>query len=117
MSHVGAFGGADYFVKQNIDQLLVQCPEMDAVFLACTHYPLLLDKITTYIPEGMRVFEQGSIVAESLVHYLDRHPEMRSKLSTGSTRNFTTTEQAETFDRQAAVFYGKSISSRRIELL
>lgn len=109
--------GADYFVKQHIDNLLVQCPEMDAIFLACTHYPLLLDKIKQYIPEGMRVFEQGSIVAESLVHYLDRHPEMRSRLSTGSSRNFNTTDQAETFDKHAAVFYGKSVSSHRIELL
>jgi glutamate racemase len=90
---------------------------MDAMFLACTHYPLLLDKIKQYIPEGMRVFEQGSIVAESLVHYLERHPEMRSRLSTGATRNFTTTDQAATFDKQAAVFYGKTVSSRRIELL
>ncbi|MFM7764833.1 MAG: glutamate racemase [Sphingomonadales bacterium] len=109
--------GADYFVKQNIDQLLAQCPDLDAVFLACTHYPLLLDKINKYIPDGMRVFEQGSIVAEGLVHYLERHPEMRSRLSTGSTRNFTTTDHAENFDKQATVFYGKSVSSHRIELL
>jgi len=109
--------GADYFVKQNIDQLLAQCPDLDAVFLACTHYPLLLDKINKYIPDGMRVFEQGSIVAEGLVHFLERHPEMRSRLSTGSTRNFTTTDHAENFDKQATVFYGKSVSSHRIELL
>jgi len=109
--------GADYFVKQNIDQLLAQCPDLDAVFLACTHYPLLLDKINKYIPDGTRVFEQGSIVAEGLVHYLERHPEMRSRLSTGSTRNFTTTDHAENFDKQATVFYGKSVSSHRIELL
>jgi glutamate racemase len=109
--------GADYFVKQHLDNLLAQCLEMDAIFLACTHYPLLLDKINTYIPEGMQVFEQGSIVAESLFHYLERHPEMRTRLSTGSTRNFTTTDLAESFDKQATVFYGKSVSSRRIELL
>jgi len=109
--------GADYFVKQNINKLLTQCPNLDTVFLACTHYPLLLDKINKYIPEGMRVFEQGSIVAESLVHYLERHSDMRSRLSKGSTRNFTTTDRAENFDKQATVFYGKSVSSRRIELL
>ncbi len=109
--------GANYFVKQHIDNLLGQCPDMDAIFLACTHYPLLLDKIKQYIPEGMRVFEQGSIVAESLVHYLERHPEMRSRLSTASSRSFATTDQAASFDRQATVFYGKSVSSRRIELL
>lgn len=109
--------GADYFVKQHVDHLMAQCPEMDAIFLACTHYPLLQDKIMKYVPEGMQVFAQGSIVAESLKAYLERHPQMQTRLTKGSRRQFTTTDQAETFDKQAAVFYGHPVSSQRIELL
>jgi len=109
--------GADYFVRQHIDRLTQQCADIDAIFLACTHYPLLLDKIMRYIPEGMQVFSQGSIVADSLKQYLERHPEIQSRLSTGSNCYFTTTDRAVTFDRQAAVFYGKSVASHRIELL
>jgi glutamate racemase len=109
--------GADYFVKQHLDRLMAQCPEIDAIFLACTHYPLLLDKIMRYIPEGMQVFPQGSIVADSLKDYLVRHPEMQIRLSTGSQCYFATTDLAETFDKQAAIFYGKTVVSQRIELL
>ncbi len=109
--------GADYFVKQHLDRLMAQCSEIDAIFLACTHYPLLLDKIMRYIPEGMQVFPQGSIVADSLKDYLARHPEIQIRLSTGSQCYFATTDRAETFDKQAAIFYGKTVVSHRIELL
>ena len=37
--------GADYFVKKHLDNLLNQAPDIDAVILGCTHYPLLLPKI------------------------------------------------------------------------
>src|ERR1700730_8246242 len=37
--------GADYFVKEYMDQLTKQHPDIATVLLACTHYPLLKDKI------------------------------------------------------------------------
>ena len=60
--------GADYFVKKDIDALLAQCADIDAVILGCTHYPLLMGKITKYMPPRIHVIEQGHIVAESLKH-------------------------------------------------
>ena len=68
--------GADYFVKKRIDQLLSEDPKIDAVILGCTHYPLLLPKIKSYIPENVEVISQGCHVAESLENYLQRHPEI-----------------------------------------
>ena len=41
--------GADYFVRQHIERLLEKDPDIDAVILGCTHYPLLYDKILKYI--------------------------------------------------------------------
>ena len=37
--------GADYFVKKRIDALLRSDPQIDAVVLGCTHYPLLMNSI------------------------------------------------------------------------
>ncbi len=37
--------GADYFVKQHVDNLLQKDNLIDAIILGCTHYPLLIDKI------------------------------------------------------------------------
>ena len=43
--------GADYFVQQHIDRLVAQSSGIDTILLACTHYPLLLDKIRQYAPD------------------------------------------------------------------
>ena len=66
--------GADYFVKKRIDQLMRIDPEIDAIILGCTHYPLLMPKIVKYVNPGVRIVPQGEYVAESLKSYFCRHP-------------------------------------------
>src|SRR5471030_1347408 len=73
--------GADYFVKKYLDQVLAQSPNIDTLLLACTHYPLLIEKIKAYLPAHIRAIPQGDIVARSLMHYLHRHPEMEKSLT------------------------------------
>lgn len=109
--------GADYFVQQHIENLLQKDPDIDTLFLACTHYPLLLDKIRKYIPDGIRVFDQGKIVADSLMEYLARHPEMKNRLSANASRIFATTDHVAEFESQASAFYGKAINAMRIDLV
>lgn len=109
--------GADYFVQQHIESLLQKDPDIDTLFLACTHYPLLLDKIRKYIPDGIRVFDQGKIVADSLMDYLARHPEMKDRLSANASRIFATTDHVAAFESQASAFYGKAINAMRIDLV
>lgn len=109
--------GADYFVQQHIENLLQKDPDIDTLFLACTHYPLLLDKIRKYIPDGIRVFDQGKIVADSLMDYLARHPEMKNRLSANASRIFATTDHVAAFESQASAFYGKAINATRIDLV
>lgn len=108
--------GADYFVKKDIEALLQTDPMIDTVVLACTHYPLLYDKIAAYMPEGIRIVSQGRIVAESLVDYLLRHPEMEQRLSTGGTIEYLTTENPDKFDRMASLFMRQPVAARRVTL-
>lgn len=108
--------GADYFIDKCIDQLLDQSYSIDTILLACTHYPLLLDKIKKHAPAGMKIISQGEIVADSLVDYLSRHPEMEKRLSKNQEIHFYTTDSAFDFDKQAAKFYGKPIRSEQIHL-
>ena len=77
--------GADYFVKKDIDLLMSQCPDIDTVILGCTHYPLLINKINQFRPEGVNIIQQGPIVADSLADYLQRHPEIERHCSRGGT--------------------------------
>ncbi|UHG89150.1 glutamate racemase [Spirosoma oryzicola] len=108
--------GADYFVKQHIDRLVAKAPGLDTILLACTHYPLLLDKIRQYAPAGTTILSQGGIVADSLAHYLSRHPELEAQCSQHGRRTFLTTDSTDDFDRQATVFFGEPICSENLAL-
>ena len=109
--------GADYFVKTYVHQLMARCPEIDTVVLACTHYPLLKDKIAAELPAGSTLISQGEIVAESLADYLQRHPEMERRLSKSSGVRFYTTDSTEDFDAHASIFYGQSLRSGHVSNL
>ena len=108
--------GADYFVKQHIDRLLTQSPDIDTLLLACTHYPLLLNKIRQFAPAGTTILSQGGIVANSLADYLRRHSELEAQCSRHGRRTFLTTDSTEDFDRRATVFYGERVQSAHLTL-
>lgn len=108
--------GADYFVKQHIDRLLQQSPNIDTILLACTHYPLLLPKICSFTPENITILSQGNIVADSLADYLNRHPEMAAQCSQNGQLTFYTTDSTEEFSRQASLFWGGFIEASKLHI-
>lgn len=108
--------GADYFVQKNIDNLLAKDGNIDTILLACTHYPLLMEKLQKYVPQNIRILSQGEIVAESLATYLDRHPEMETRCTKNRSRLFYTTDSEEDFNAHAAIFFGEQVKSRHVEL-
>jgi glutamate racemase len=108
--------GADFFVNKCVNGLLSKSPGIDTILLACTHYPLLQEKIAKAAGKPVKVVSQGEIVAESLVDYLDRHPLMEQKLRKNRLRKFFTTDSAEEFDRHATSFFGDHVESQHIHL-
>lgn len=108
--------GTDYFIKKNLDSLLSKDKNIDAIILGCTHYPLLIHKIKKYLPADITIISQGNIVAESLVDYLKRHPEMENRCSKGGEVAFFTTDSTENFDKAATLFFGKEVKSKHMAL-
>lgn len=108
--------GADYFIQKNLQQILAKDPAIDLLLLACTHYPLLMNKITQLLPEGITVLSQGEIVADSLAEYLLRHPAMEARCSRNGRRAFYTTDSTEDFDNHASIFFGESLKSGHVAL-
>lgn len=124
--------GADYFVRDSLQKLLVQDPLIDTIILGCTHYPLLLDKIsqqlhnlTTLTPHSreaqdvspqIRIIPQGQYIAASLDDYLHRHPEMTQRLTRGGTCQYFTTESPTRFRESASLFLHDEITAQRITL-
>lgn len=107
--------GADFFVQEYIEQLLSKAPAIDCILLACTHYPLLVPKIEKYLPKSIQLLSQGEIVADSLVNYLLRHPEIEQQLNKEAKRSYFTSGDIATFNAHASIFLGEEIEAQRIK--
>ena len=108
--------GADYFIKRDVEALLMRDPLIDTIILGCTHYPLLLDRVNAFVPDGVKVITQGEAVANSLKDYLERHPEMKVKCTDKGTTMFYTTESADKFREQASRFLNCAVKASKITL-
>ena len=108
--------GADYFVHKYIRRLLDQDALIDTLVLGCTHYPLMINKIRSAVPDDITVFAQGAQVAASLKDYLHRHPEMDCRLTKNACCRFLTTEPADSFATAAAVFLNNCADVQQVAL-
>jgi glutamate racemase len=108
--------GADYFVEKHISNIFSKSDRIDTLLLACTHYPLLKDKIQRLLPAGVTLISQGPIVADSLAGYLRRHPEIEQQCSKNGRQAFFTTDSTEDFDNHATHFFGRAVQSKHVDL-
>ena len=108
--------GADYFVKKRIDMLMRKDPDIDAIILGCTHYPLLMSSIVKHVPTGVRIIPQGEYVADSLRTYLDRHKDIDSRLTKGGSCQYLTTESEDKFQETAQIFLHEKVNVRHVDL-
>lgn len=108
--------GADYFVQQHIDRLLEKDPLIDTLILGCTHYPLLMPKISQFLPPHVKVIAQGQYVAHSLKDYLQRHPEMAERCTRNGTVRYYTTESTEKFTQNASLFLNEQIDAEKTNI-
>lgn len=108
--------GADFFIRKHVTNLLDKDPEIDTLVLGCTHYPLLLDKIKKYVPEGITIVCQGDYVARSLEDYLKRHTEIEARCTRNGTCRYLTTESTDSFLPSASLFLNESIKAETISI-
>ncbi|HQQ92939.1 MAG TPA: glutamate racemase [Bacteroidia bacterium] len=108
--------GADYFIEKHVKALLAQNNTIDAIILACTHYPLIEDRIRACVPPGVKLISQGPLVAKGLKAYLQRHPEIEKHCKKNARVEFLTTETPENFNQTASYFYGKELSASHLTI-
>lgn len=107
---------AEGLIRKYLHELLEKAPGIDLVLLACTHYPLIYDKIRAFLPPRISILSQGEIVAASLEDYLDRNREIRDRISQNGSRQFFTTDDPEDFNEHASHFFGEPVYSRHVDL-
>lgn len=108
--------GADYFVRKHIANILSRDKDIDTLLLACTHYPLLREKIEKYLPKNVKLLSQGENVTHSLQDYLQRHHEIEGTISKEGRRAFYTTDSAEDFTNKASIFFGETVNAVHVDL-
>lgn len=108
--------GAAFFVEQNLRSLFTKDPAIDTIILGCTHYPLLKEVIQQFLPDGVKLLEQGPVIADKLKDYLHRHPEIELRCSKSGRRDYLTTESTGNFDQLAKLFLGEEVQSQHVKL-
>ena len=84
--------------------------KIDTLILGCTHYPFLKKDIIRIMGKNCHVLDAPGIVADKLVDYLERHPEIEERLSREGKRVFYTTDDPERFRAFGEKFIGRNIS-------
>lgn len=81
--------------------------KLDALILACTHYPLIKNEINEYYQGTTQILDSSVVAAQSLLHHLTSsgllnstpHPESR----------FYVSDYTESFETSTKLFFGKNV--------
>jgi glutamate racemase len=81
---------------------------IDALILACTHYPLIANEINEFYKNKIQVLDSTLIVVDELGSYLS----LNNLLSTSSAPylNFLVSDYTESFEASTQIFFNKKVS-------
>lgn len=68
---------------------------IDTLILGCTHYPIIKTQIKRLLPNTVRLVSQDEFIAKKLKNFLDRHPEIETKLSKNKKRTVILTSSPD----------------------
>jgi glutamate racemase len=85
------------------------------VLLGCTHYGLAAPLISDALP-GVKVISQEAVVPERLENYLQRHPEISDRLSSGGDRRYLLTDVLDHYVDLAEALTGDRLSFEELYL-
>ncbi|MCO5280614.1 MAG: glutamate racemase [Chitinophagales bacterium] len=81
--------------------------DIDALILACTHYPLIKDKIADLLPPHVKIFDNTIYAAREVQLELQRLYLLSNKKS--SENEFYVSDYTENFEQTTQIFYGEKI--------
>ncbi len=109
-------GSLEEEITRVVERLIAEDDQIDTLVLGCTHYALIADKIADFLAGKVKIVTQGQLVAEKLDDYLERHSEIREKLSRESKVNFYTTSEDEQVKKLMIRFYGEKVSVETVKI-
>ena len=88
--------------------------DIEALILACTHYPLIKREISEYYGQNMTILDSSEIVAQALKTYLSKE----RLFNTPNTANhqFLVSDFTESFESSARMFFHESVKLEKHSL-
>lgn len=97
---------AEALVRSHVEALKRRMPAPEAAILGCTHYPLMEKVFQDALGQGVKVYSQANLVAESLADYLTRRPQFTGS---GQEGKFLTTGDPKAVSNKATQFLRRRI--------
>lgn len=90
--------------------------QIDTLVLGCTHYPLLKNEIRGIIGPKIRIVSQDEFLHKKVQNYLERHPEIDTRLSKNRTRAFFITKKTEHFEKLAKEWFNENTQLQVVKI-
>lgn len=88
--------------------------EIDALVLACTHYPLIKPQISSYYHNAVQILDSAEVVALKLKSILEVEKLINLQKGSAHINTFFVTDYTKSFEKTAENFYSKHIDLNRI---
>lgn len=100
----------DTIAEQVIHEYLSELPEIDALVLGCTHYPLIKREIDTFYKASVQLFDAPDVVANRLLNLMGNDQEV------DVSDRFFVSDYTTSFEKTAQLFFGEQIQLEKSNL-
>lgn len=90
---------------------------LDTLILGSTHYPFVKAAIRQFVGPDVAVICQDELLAPSLLHYLQRHPEIEQKITKNTQREFLVTHITPATQSVATRLFGGPVLLKQVSLV
>ncbi|GAA4013019.1 glutamate racemase [Hymenobacter fastidiosus] len=99
-------------ISENVIRTYLSNPVLagiEALVLACTHYPLIQDQIKAYYQEQVAVLDASDVVARHVKSYLEENS-LAAKASPAPPRHqFYVSDFTRSFEESTRIFFGQEV--------
>ena len=106
---------ADKLIAEYLAPVLTK--DIDTLVLGCTHYGILEEKIRAVVGENIAIISERDVVPKSLADYLQRHPDIETRIKKHVPSQFFSTGDITRFGKLGSVFFGSPIHAEQATLV
>lgn len=110
-SAIEEFGNQNQEVIDTLLKVYFNKPDLkniDALVLACTHYPVIKDRIAKHCGENVTIIDSSDIVAQTVKKQLEKNNLLNNNGS--GNKHFYVSDYTESFATNAKLFFGDEVT-------